>query len=432
MDVLSTIGNALTGTSSDAGLLGVGQYKASGVDVDKSAFGDKESEARQREFAKQLAASQQKQAPTMMTARLGPAATVGAQQAGPAQIGAAQTRQAAQIATGPQDQFRNQQMALANQLAAQAQGQGPSLAQAQLRQATDRNIAQQAALIGSQRGLNPNQAARQAAIQGAAANQQAAGQSAQLRLQEQQAAQQALAGIAGAGREQDLGLAQNQASLNQQATLSNRDAVNQFALQQAALNQQAGLANAQMGMQAGLANQDAANQFALAQAQLKQQAAANNQQATLQQSGLNNQMSQYYNTGLMNMEQADRDAQMALQQLLVNQNTGLAGVNQAGYASASKARGDLVGNLGSGLAALAMAKGGVVPGKAKHKGDDLRNDTVPVMLSPGEIVVPRTIADDDKRTIAFVQALSKGGKVKNYGGSDKKLAEALSKTRRAC
>lgn len=37
-----------------------------------------------------------------------------------------------------------------------------------------------------------------------------------------------------------------------------------------------------------------------------------------------------------------------------------------------------------------MAQGGVVPGEAEYPGDDVRNDQVPAMLSPGELVVPRT------------------------------------------
>lgn len=41
---------------------------------------------------------------------------------------------------------------------------------------------------------------------------------------------------------------------------------------------------------------------------------------------------------------------------------------------------------------LAMLKGGVVPGKAKVKGDSPKNDTVHAKLSPGEMVIPRSIA----------------------------------------
>lgn len=70
------------------------------------------------------------------------------------------------------------------------EGKAPSLAQEQLRQSTDRTMAQQIAAAKSQRG-NQALAGREAARLGAAAQQEAAGQGAILRLQEQEAAQQA-------------------------------------------------------------------------------------------------------------------------------------------------------------------------------------------------------------------------------------------------
>ena len=39
-------------------------------------------------------------------------------------------------------------------------------------------------------------------------------------------------------------------------------------------------------------------------------------------------------------------------------------------------------------------EGGVVPGQAKHPGDHPENDTVPTMLSPGEVVIPRSMTQD--------------------------------------
>jgi hypothetical protein len=72
-----------------------------------------------------------------------------------------------------------------------ARGTGPSVAQMQLKQGTDRNMQQAAALIGSQRGYNPG-AQRQIATQRAQIGQQMAGDSAMLRLQEQMQARAAL------------------------------------------------------------------------------------------------------------------------------------------------------------------------------------------------------------------------------------------------
>lgn len=38
-----------------------------------------------------------------------------------------------------------------------------------------------------------------------------------------------------------------------------------------------------------------------------------------------------------------------------------------------------------------MKMGGHVPGEAAVPGDSERNDTVPAMLSPGELVIPRSV-----------------------------------------
>lgn len=73
---------------------------------------------------------------------------------------------------------------------------------------------------------------------------------------------------------------------------------------------------------------------------------------------------------------------------------------------------DTVG-LGGMLSSL-MSKGGSVPGKAKVGGDARANDTVPTMLSPGEIVIPRSHASSPEDAAAFVRALqASGGRVQH-------------------
>jgi hypothetical protein len=83
-----------------------------------------------------------------------------------------------------------------------------------------------------------------------------------------------------------------------------------------------------------------------------------------------------------------------------------------------------------------MSPGGEIDGAAKEAGDSPDNDTVPAVLSPGEIVLPRTVAqaaDAPERAAAFVAALKKnGGKPDKAGFSQilaahKKLGEALKK-----
>jgi hypothetical protein len=56
-------------------------------------------------------------------------------------------------------------------------------------------------------------------------------------------------------------------------------------------------------------------------------------------------------------------------------------------------------------AAAAFSGGGKVPGMAKVPGDHSANDTVVAMLSPGEVVVPRSLAQDDGEIGQAVDAL---------------------------
>ena len=102
---------------------------------------------------------------------------------------------------------------LISQLFAQSQGQGPSLAGQQFQNSLEQGIAAQRAQAASG-GFNPA-AQRLAAQNIASATQQGAGQSALLRLQEQQQAQQALGSVIGQARSSDL---QQQQQYNQLVT----------------------------------------------------------------------------------------------------------------------------------------------------------------------------------------------------------------------
>ena len=97
---------------------------------------------------------------------------------------------------------RTDQTALSQMLMQQAMGQGPSIAQVQLQQAGDQNMAQAMALGASQRGGARGGAMRNIANQRAAIGQKLASDSAMLRLQEQMQARgmlgQHLQGMRGA------------------------------------------------------------------------------------------------------------------------------------------------------------------------------------------------------------------------------------------
>lgn len=181
--------------------------------------------------------------------------------------------QAAQLDQSPANQFRMQQMAVAHQLAAQANGTAPSLAAMQLKQGQDAAIQNAAATAASQRGISPGMAARLQAQGTAGLMQQNNAQSAQLRLQEQQAAQQALAGLSSTARGQDLGAASTNAGYEQQTALANQQAgLNKAQLVAGMLGQGASTAQAQNEL--GSQNYNTAQQInadvAKADAELKQ------------------------------------------------------------------------------------------------------------------------------------------------------------------
>lgn len=88
--------------------------------------------------------------------------------------------------------------------------------------------------------------------------------------------------------------------------------------------------------------------------------------------------------------------------------------------------------VGGGISAAANAgysEGGKVPGKAVMGGDDPVNDTQPAMLSPGEIVVPRSVVGGSPEEIArFVAAVKAQGGAQGLagggllGGPDRQVA----------
>lgn len=246
-----------------------------------------------------------------------------------------------------------QQTALANALAAQASGQGPSLAQMQLQQATEANKAGAAGAIASQRGLNPALAARQIANQQANIGQQAAGQSAMTRLQEQLGAQGMLAQTLGAQRGQDIG-------------------------QQ---KENTGLYGAIGGLQQGQRGQDIGN-FQAAQGL--------NAQTAAQNAGFKSDAQR------MNAQIASDNAQ---------RNSGLLG--------------GLLGSAGAAASSyLGKASGGEINGRAPVPGDSPRNDNVPAWLSPGEIVIPRSIVGSPnapEQAADFVRAIQQHHQGTNFG-----------------
>lgn len=184
-----------------------------------------------------------------LTGRLGGVDGRAAPQAGRTTIGQVAQGQGAQIDTGPQGQFRAREMLLADQAARVASGQDKGAGELAVRRQMAQAAAQQQAMAASQRGANAGIAGR-AAARGLGANSvDAAGMAGQAALQDQGAARNLLAGVLGQGRAADIGIAGQQAGLNQQMNLANLDAQNQKVFQQAGLDQATSLANMQARLQ---------------------------------------------------------------------------------------------------------------------------------------------------------------------------------------
>jgi hypothetical protein len=258
-----------------------------------------------------------------------------------------------------------QQQQLANQLQAQTQGQGPNPAQAQLAQNTGQNVQGQAALMAGQRGAGANAGliARQAAMQGGAMQQQATGQAATLQAQQQLAAQQ---------------------QLGQQQQAMQGVAAQQVGQQQTAAQQFAG---AGQGMYQNLTNTYLTGQGQMVQnAQQANGANSANDLGGKMIGGLANGVG-----GAVSKLFAE-GGEVPRTQMLHR------GKNPHGPAS----------HVGHYCTGGLMASGGPVPGQAQTSGNSYSNDTVPAMLSPGEIVIPRSItqgADPAKNAAKFVQAI---------------------------
>lgn len=301
---------------------------------------------------------------------------------------------AAQNGIGNQANVFNQMQGLSGQLNERAQGGGPNPALAQLQQTTGQNIAGQAALMASQRGAgaNPGLIARQAAMQGGNLQQQSVGQAATLAAQQQIAAQQAL---------------QNQQSM--MGSLAGNQ-----------VNQQAAANNALMS--GAQANQNALlGAFGQNQAtQASMQGNVNDNKSKVVQQNNANMIGQ--NNGLLQAGSA------ALASGLSKLGGPGPSQNQTGGFDLSKSTNAFTGEANGiqhaaqggqimpqagpssfvGRAMMNQNDGGFVPGKAEVDGDSRKNDNVPAMLSPGEIVIPRSHASDPEKAAAFARRIAMG------------------------
>lgn len=342
-----------------------------------------------------------------------------------------------QNALGNQNSVFQQQQGLAGILGAQALGYGPNPALAQLAQTTGQNVAAQRALMASQRGAGANVGllARQAAMQGANIQQQATGQAATLSAQQQIAAMNALQ--------------QQQASMGSLATAqANQLAGGYNNYNQAAQSEQQMLLNAlsnynqqQVNMQSNINSANAGVQAQTAAAQgnlLGGGLAGIGASFGLAHGGVVPDIKHYSGGGSV-MPTPSGPQSFAARFLTGWQSGENAGIpnNTSSFSTLATpsgsmgATGAMIGKaIGQGVQSLFSptatqisapgtdafyaSNGAVVPGKAAVKGDSLKNDTVPAMLSPGEVVLPRSVmnskdpVNNAAKFVADVLAKKKG------------------------
>lgn len=358
---------------------------------------------------------------------------------------------------GQQQALAGQQQGLVGQLQGVANGTGPNPAQAMLAQATGSNVSNQAALMAGQRGAGANAGliARQAGQQGAATQQQAAGQAATMQ------ANQSLNALGQIGQQQaNIGQTYNNAA--GYAGQIGAIGTNQVGQQAAGLNASSNIAAGNQGVQAGLAN--ANNQQQVQQAMAN---ASNNQKtvggiiqgagsaAAMMASGGAVPRADIYTPGgpsdtgfdSTGVPGGPADSGIFASQLPVEAKgpkssfgkqlgAGASGLGKGMEASSSTPTlkveplmkfahgGKVPAMVSPGERYLppnevkkvaqgkkeAIKAGEKIPGKAKVKGDSLKNDTVPKTLQEGGIVLPKSVMESKNPHWAahrFVSAIVK-------------------------
>lgn len=92
--------------------------------------------------------------------------------------------------------------------------------------------------------------------------------------------------------------------------------------------------------------------------------------------------------------------------------------------------------IGMDFPFISFSKGGLVPGAASVSGDSMSNDTVPALLSPGEVVLPRSVLGDEafRRMVMMklagqeIPRFAKGGVIGKVVSSGKKAGGDIADT----
>lgn len=303
----------------------------------------------------------------------------------------------------------NTQNNLTSQLTNEANGVGPNPVQAALAQQTGNNISNQAALQAGQRGSNANVGliARQVGQQGAGIQQNAIGQAATLGAQQQIAAQNQLQNLAAS----QVGQGQTAANSFNNVALTNQ---NQLlgALGGYNTNQVQNVA-AQNTPNASIANTNANN-------------ANTNVNGLISKAGqgLASFLNKGGEAGVDGKEEANSvlakvlskkkmpDHMRAMAEIYHPKVLKMADGGDTDAYLQEKSQ-----DIEELLPLLAANEGAVVPGKPQVNKNSLKNDVVPAMLTPKEIVLPLSVTQSKDapaaaaKFVAEIKAKENGGKM---------------------
>lgn len=372
------VADAVVGSGTDPGLLGLSKQKQSVHEIDKGNFTNPASQQEQDDLAARRAAVDSRQAPTMSTTQIGDYHNAAVQQSSPytgtapveraqvAGLGAASQTPNALINRGADSQARGYSIDLLNQLRDQAAGNGvgQKLAQSAYDQANELGLKNAMALAASRRGTGAPSltGVLDASAAGRATN---AAQLSQDKMKAMIAAQQQLGDVASGVRGQDIGVETSQAGFDDTAAARNAAANNEFGLAKfgaantaSAINSGAFNANEQFNAKnvldnnqfnAGLAektgefNAGQQNSRTGAQAQMDQATKQANLEAYLKAQGMSDEMAQYYTSQMLGLNEADRQANEDYEQLKTTQEQGANAADQKSFEAARAARQKAIG-----------------------------------------------------------------------------------------
>jgi len=333
---------------------------------------------------------------------------------------------------------RQAQEGLVNQLQESAAGRGESAAQLMYEQRRQQALQDQASMASSARGMRSATSQRALTEQAAESQRKAILESAMLRLQEQRSAQQALAGVAQQMRGQDYsgaGLAgqmygtqasalgaQNQNRLGVEE-LKQKDAAQRAAAAmeryRLAVAQEAARAKAwgELGQNLLTGGSQAG---ALGQNMLKNvKPRGDDEPMNIKEGGGTTSEKEDAAGGEAETEGEFEDFGFDGEPTGGDYSTEEDNVGGEAETSEPYAQGGFVQGLSN------FAPGGVVKGRARVRGNSSQNDTQPALMQPGQVVLPRTVAQSPnapQKAKSFVEHLKCGGKVQGFA----KGGEAIS------